>query len=188
MAELKLYKSRWKAIKLLFLASPFIAFGLYEILYEHGGTNPIMAWLAVCFFGLAIPISLFMLLDQRPEIIIDERGLFSRSSYGLFEKKPNRGFVEWQEIKDTYIVKQPVGWRFTTGTHKYICIKLTETAKKTNNKYSKQNAVSKFYNLGDFCIPLLTLNVNENNLNDFIKAMLASDLSKKINLIQNTKL
>lgn len=40
--------------------------------------NRIEGWLAISFFGLGIPISIKLLLDRRPKLLINDRGISDR--------------------------------------------------------------------------------------------------------------
>ncbi|MFD0751553.1 STM3941 family protein [Mucilaginibacter calamicampi] len=112
MIELKFYKSSLKALKLLLLASPFIAFSLFDIV-NHANTMPLwFAWFSLCFFGLAIPVALFHLFDRRPQIIINELGIFDRMAY--------KEMVNWELVQDAY--------RADIHGQKFICIVLDEKA------------------------------------------------------------
>ena len=84
MTEIKLYKSNKKVLKLFLLAAPLIAAGIWMILREDGTqTDRIMGWVGTIFFGLAIPVGLFHLFDIRPQVIINEIGIYEMSGAGL---------------------------------------------------------------------------------------------------------
>ncbi|QQL48398.1 hypothetical protein GO620_009340 [Mucilaginibacter ginkgonis] len=63
---------------------------------------PWINWFCICFFGLGYPFALFNLFDRRPQIIINETGIFDRTAYN--------DFVNWNTIDHAYwitIHKQP---------------------------------------------------------------------------------
>src|SRR5918993_5324854 len=93
MTEYKIYKSRWKAIKLLAVCSLFVAAGFFIL--SAGKASPLGAWLTIGFFGLGIPVSLFQLLDRRPQIIVNEIGIFDRTAH--------KDFINWEIIQDAYL-------------------------------------------------------------------------------------
>lgn len=67
MTEIKLYKSSWKGIRLIASSLPFVMIGIWMISKEQIGTfGYIMGWLGVSFFGLGIPLGIFVLFDKRP--------------------------------------------------------------------------------------------------------------------------
>lgn len=189
MIEIKLYRSKWKAIRLLLLTSPFVILSLYDIV-SHSEITPIyLSWFCLCFFGLGIPISLFNFFDRRPEIIIDKKGIFSRSSYSIFDKRSNRGFIEWPDIKEIYMLSYKNNWRgLPTSTQSFICMKLSHDAKIIEGKYKTPSTLSKSFGMGDFSIPLQLLKINKQDFFEFIKSMIAADTSTKDALILNTKL
>jgi hypothetical protein len=62
-----------------------------------------IAWAAIVFFGLGLPLGVYQLLDRRPQIIINELGVFDRTTH--------RDFINWEIIQGAYLVevhKQPL--------------------------------------------------------------------------------
>ncbi|GEM_PF-743348 len=134
MAELKLYKTAWKGLKIIVMCSPFIVAGTWMILSEASGSFPnIMGWLSVCFFGLGVPVGLLSILDRRPQIIVSEKGVWDRTT------KQNR--INWEQIVDAYILN--------ISGQAFICIASDDTfvpkkrsfgwARNMNKKLGAQN-------------------------------------------------
>ncbi len=61
---------------------------------ESSETDRIIGWIGTCFFGLAIPIGFFHLFDKRPQVIINEIGIYDRTTHNEF--------INWEIIKDAY--------------------------------------------------------------------------------------
>lgn len=78
MKEIKLYKSPWRAIKLLLLSSVFVFGGIWLI--TSTDSPKWLGWMSIGFFGLGYPVGLFQLLDRRPQIIINELGIWDRTT------------------------------------------------------------------------------------------------------------
>jgi hypothetical protein len=91
MVQIKLYKTPWKALKLILLTMPFVAGGVWMI---SDKPENIWGWMAVCFFGFGIPIGLFHIFDRRPQIIIDEEGIWDRT---IKQDK-----INWRQIHGAY--------------------------------------------------------------------------------------
>jgi hypothetical protein len=184
MYEIKVYKSKWKAIKLILLTLPFVIIALYDILTHSMKLPRVLDWFFLCFFGLGIAIGLFNLFDRRPEIILNEKGIFDRISYGVFNKDPNRGFVEWKSISDawiqTYQQRSPQG--IPTSKQKYICIKLDDKAAAK----IKKNKFSIMLGLGDYIIPLMNLKkFDEQKFLSLIKEMRNLDVHQKEDMLKS---
>src|SRR5688572_20606425 len=90
--EIKLYKSPWRAVKLINLCS-ILVFGGIFILSQPDAPKWV-GWMSIRFFGLGYPVGLFHLLDRRPQIIINEAGIFDRTTY--------KYFINWEVIQDAY--------------------------------------------------------------------------------------
>ena len=97
MTELKLYKSNSKGFKILALSLPFVLIGIWMISEKQSGTfDYYMGWFITSFFGLGIPISIFTLLDKRPQIIINENGIWDRTT--------KQKEIKWEQIKESYLI------------------------------------------------------------------------------------
>lgn len=62
--------------------------------------SSLLGWLATCLLAASVPVLLWYALDQRPYLIVDERGVYYRP-FGL-------GFIPWQAITDI-LLKSVVG-------------------------------------------------------------------------------
>ena len=145
MTEYKIYKSPWKAIKLLAGSSLFVAAGFF-IVYA-GKASPVMAWLTICFFGMGIPISLFQLLDRRPQIIVSEIGIFDRTAH--------EDFINWEIIEDAYVVK--------VQQQTFICLVVPEEFEPSTHKSrvkKRMAGLSKAIGFQELNISLGNVNVN----------------------------
>ena len=97
MSEIKLYKSSWKAIRLLALSILFVILGIWTIKTERMWTfDYFMGWVISCFFGLSASIGFFHFFDKRPQIIINEHGIWDRTT--------NQDEIRWEQIKRAYSV------------------------------------------------------------------------------------
>jgi hypothetical protein len=172
MTEIKLYKSKKKALKLFLLAAPLIAAGIWMIVVEGGSeTDRIMGWIGTCFFGLAIPIGLFHLLDNRPQVIINEIGIFDRTTHDKF--------INWEIIKDAYPIN-------IYGQH-FICLIVPENFKpsKTRSKFYKSVAkLNEALDAQELNLQLGQLEIDTIQLTEFIIAMTHAEKSKKAELIK----
>jgi len=95
MIEAKLYKTTLKGLKIFALTIPFVVIGIWMITKADGSlTDRITGWFVTLFFGLGIPVGLFQLLDRRPQIIINENGIWDRTT--------NQDEVKWEQIQGAY--------------------------------------------------------------------------------------
>jgi hypothetical protein len=113
MTEIKLYKSKKRAIQVMALCTPFVVLGIFIL-----GKNPWIGWLSIGFFGLAYPLGIFNLLDKRPMLIINEIGIFDRSAH--------KEFINWELIKDAYPI--------SISRQKFICLLVDEKFKPSKKK------------------------------------------------------
>ena len=91
MTEIKLYKTTTKGLKIIGMCLPFVVMGLWMITDNpYGITEYYMGWFCMCFFGLGIPVGLFQTFDRRPQIIINENGIWDRTT--------NQDEVKWEQI------------------------------------------------------------------------------------------
>jgi hypothetical protein len=160
MIEYKLYKSPWKALKLMLLSSLFVFGGIFML--NQPNPPKLITWLSILFFGMGYPIGLFQLLDRRPQIIINELGIFDRTIH--------KDFINWEIIYDAYLVK--------LHGQKFICLLVGEhfEPSRTKGKLGKTMAsLSKAMGFQELNINVGQVKVNADRLTEFILAMRKAD-------------
>jgi hypothetical protein len=155
--DIKLYKSPWRAIKMILLCSILVFVGLFLLLYTDSPRW--VGWLNILFFGLGYPVGLFHLLDRRPQIIINEVGIFDRTTY--------KDFINWEVIRSAYPMD--------ISGQKFVCLVVDEryepSAKKGKLAKSFSN-LSKEIGAQELNISLGQINVDEIKLTEFILIMI----------------
>jgi len=173
MREIKLYKSPWRAIKLILICSVFVLLGLWGILT---GNMPVwVSLLNICFFGLGLPIGLFHLFDSRPQIIINETGIFDRTI--------NKDFINWEIIKDAYLID--------INSQNFICLIVDEKFKPSKKKtklYQQAVRLNEAIGAQELNISLGQIKINPEKLTDFILQMLTASHQDREELINKTLL
>jgi hypothetical protein len=183
MIELKLYKSKWKAIRLILLGLPFVIAFLYFIIKDTHPNHKPMEWFGLCFFGLSIPLGLFNLLDRRPQIIINEMGIYDRIEY--------KDFINWNLIKDAYykeyIIPGRYGW--PNQKQKYVCLTFDSNdiallnINKTTQKLAK---ILGHESIFIFLNPLQK--INGQKLGELVNAMVHGDAKARQDLLLTSEL
>lgn len=169
MIEHKIYKSPWKAIKLILLCTIFVVGGFY-MLNSTSSSNWI-AWLSIIFFGLGYPIALYHLLDRRPQIVINEIGIFDRSTH--------KDFINWEIIQNAYLAE--------VHGQKFICLEVNQQFEPSNKKGKlarKVAGVSKALGFQELNISLANVKINAERLTEFIGAMRLADKPKRQILLE----
>jgi len=84
------------------------------------GTTTPYAWLGIMIFVLGAYASGRQLLNRRPRITIDDKGIVDRTlRYGL---------IEWKDIESAYLLRKPIFGIDAT----FICLRLRDTKKYTD--------------------------------------------------------
>lgn len=170
MTELKLYKSNSKGFKILALSLPFVLIGIWMISENQNGTfDYYMGWFITSFFGLGIPISIFTLLDKRPQIIINENGIWDRTT--------KQKEIKWEQIKESYLID--------IYNQKFISIAVDETFVFKKNAFSWLNKLNKYVGAQELNINLSQIKIDENKLTDLINNIRVSEKYQRNNLIKN---
>jgi len=102
--EIKLYKSPKKAFKLIFVSSLLAVCALFVLMTLDAPTRVWYPVIGVC--GLGYPVALFHLFDRRPQIVINEIGIFDRCTC--------KDFINWDVIQRAYAMDVFVGG--------YVCL------------------------------------------------------------------
>ena len=154
--EIKIYKSPWKSIKMIALCSVFVGLGIFGI--ATGSIPSWVCWLNICFFGLAYPLGFYQLLDRRPQIILNEVGVFDRTIH--------KDFINWELIQGAYPID--------INSVKFVCLVVDKDFKPSKHKgffYKKVKSFSEAIGAQELNLNLGALSVNEVKLTELILAM-----------------
>ncbi len=165
MTEIRLYKSPWRAIMLILICSAFVLGGIW--LLDSDASPKWVSWASIGFFGLGFPVGLFHLFDRRPQIIINETGIFDRTAY----KKT----INWEIIHDAYLAE--------IHHQKFICLVIDEDYEPSRSRgklYQKSAEFSKSLGFQELNISLGQIKVNEKKLLEFVQAMIVADKDEKV--------
>ena len=117
-----------------------------------------VAWMSIGFFGLGIPVSLFQLLDRRPQIIVNDVGVFDRMMH--------HEFINWTLIQDVYLAE--------VNKQTFVCLVVDEAFEPSRRKGKfKQGMANLNKELGfqELNISLGFVNTNALRFAEFILAM-----------------
>ncbi len=159
MNEIKIYKSPWKAIKLVFLCSIFVGLGIWLLTTD---SPKWISWLGIGFFGLGYPVGIFNLLDRRPQIIINKIGIFDRTAHNEF--------INWELIQDAYPI--------SISGQEFVCLVIDEEFKPSRTKNAFRKNVVKWNE---------ALGAQELNINLGQVKMKAVELAIFISAIRNAE-
>jgi len=118
-----------------------------------------IGWFNIFFFGLGYPVGLFHLLDRRPQIIVNEVGIFDRTTY---EK-----FINWEVIWGAYPI--------SISGEKFICLEVDPKYEPSRRKGKVARSISRLNKeLGaqELNISLGQVAVDQRKLVEFILAMI----------------
>ena len=167
MTEIKLYKSKQRAIRMILLCTPFVLIGIWMI-----ADKPLLGWLCIGFFGLGYPLGNYNLIDRKPMIIINEIGIFDRSA--------NSEFINWELIQDAYPIN--------ISGQKFICLIVDEKFKPSRKKgmiYKGTVKLNEAIGAQELNIHLGQIKkIDEIKLTEFILAMSKADKTTKAELIK----
>ena len=135
---------------------PFVLIGIWMITREPvGTTNYIMGWFITCFFGLGIPVGLFQLLDRRPQIIINESGIWDRTT--------NQDEVKWEQIQGAYPLN--------IFGQKFISLVVDDTFVFRTKQYKWAAKINERIGAQKLNLHLGQLKIDENELINFLQEM-----------------
>jgi hypothetical protein len=168
MNEIRIYKSIWKGLKLLAGCLLFVVLGICMIL--HDPDSQWLGWLGTCFFGLGIPVGLFMVFDRRPSVIINEEGITIRNLKKIF--------LEWQHISEAAMM--------STNKSQMICLYLKDGFSLNTGKVGfrkKMHQLNKNMGYGDAAIPVFNLKVNPERLLNLVVMLINAESPERKNLL-----
>ena len=169
MTEIKLYKSGWRGIKLIIMTLPFVIIGIWIILEEEKGTfNYIMGWLCALFFGMGIPFGIFVLFDKKPQIIINDNGIWDRTI--------KQTEIKWEQINEAYLID--------IYSQKFISIVVDETYQFQTEQYKWAEKLTEAIGAQKLNLNLGQLKVDENKLISLINKIKKAEKNDRNNLIE----
>jgi hypothetical protein len=155
--EIKLYKSPWRSVKLLFLCSIFVLGGF--VLIKFTDSPKWVGWMSIGFFGLGYPVALFHLFDRRAQILINEIGIFDRTTYS--------DFINWEVIHGAYPLD--------ISGQRFVCLVVEQQYEPSmkKGKFSKSlSRLSKEFGGQELNISLGQISVDEVRLAELILTMI----------------
>jgi uncharacterized membrane protein YobD (UPF0266 family) len=169
MNEFRLYKAPLKSIKLMLMCSIFV--GLGYIMLRQPNSPHGLAWVCMGFFGLGFPVGIYQLLDRRPQIIINE--------FGIFDRTTHHEFINWEIIQDVYLAE--------IHKQQIVCLVVDEAFEPSRKKSKfKQGVASLNKELGfqELNIPLTYVSIDGMRLAEFILAMRSAERPERELLVQ----
>ncbi|WP_417942995.1 STM3941 family protein [Flavobacterium sp. RS13.1] len=167
MQEIKLYKSLYKAIILLLGSTAFVVIGFFI-----KAENPFIAWLCIGFFGLGIFVGLFNLFDRRPQIIINE--------FGIYDRNTLKDFINWELIYDAYLIN--------IRSQKFVCLVIDEKYRPSNNKnkwYKLAAKLNEEIGAQEMNISLGHIDINAERFLEFILKMNGGEVEIRSKLLED---
>lgn len=170
MTEIKLYKSPLRAIKLLLISSIFVPAVIWSLTSTNSHTPKWVNWMIICFSGLGYAVGFFHLFDRRPQIIINEIGIYDRTTH--------KEFINWDIIQDAYILN--------IHRQKFICLVIDEQFKPSKKKgqlYQQTAKLSEAIGAQELNLSLSQIKIDEKKLTDFILAMRTATKQQRDNIL-----
>lgn len=168
MKEIKLYKSPWKAIKLLGLTIPLISVGIWLILRTDSSLmDRIMGWIGVPFFGFGFFLAFFHMFDKRPQIIINETGIWDRST--------KQDLINWDFIKNA----KPLD----VFGQKFVTLTMDKSFKSKNVQFGWAKRLGKKVGSTGLDLQLSQIKIKPERMTKFIKDMIKEDEQNRAILI-----
>ncbi len=171
MKEIKLYKSPLLAVLLFLMCLAFVLMSIFII--HH---NLFIKWLGILFFGLGAFISLIIIFDRTPQMIINQKGIWYKKA--IWTKYNADDIIEWQTINQIY-------WS-AINNQKFICLDLLQSQPKKQNTFQKSFAkLNKSMGFEETNLPLSLIKIDADKLVDFLASMTVSNETQREYLIKN---
>ncbi|MHC1732684.1 MAG: STM3941 family protein [Bacteroidales bacterium] len=168
MTEIKLYKSPWKAIKLLGLTIPLVAVGIWLVIRaESSLLDRIMGWIGIPFFGIGFFLVFFHMFDRRPQIIINTNGIWDRTI--------KQEVIDWNLIKNA----KPLN----VFGQKFITLTMDKSFKSKNIQYGWTRKLSKKVGSSGLDLQLSQIKIDPLTMTKFIKEMSKVEEQKRQGII-----
>lgn len=170
MTKIEFHKSTSKKLALIGMCIPLVLIGIWMITTEtYGTTNYILSWIVICLFGLGIPIGIYQLFYNEPQIIITE--------IGVWDKTTKQDEIKWEQIVTAYPLD--------IFDQKYISIIADNTYvfKKKQSKFAAK--INEKIGAQQLNLNLALIDVEVNKLSDLINNLAKSEKDERQSIIQS---
>jgi len=175
MTEIKLYKTPLKAIRIFLLSIPLVAIGIWEIIANDPFTfDWIMGLICASFFSLGLVVGIFHFVDKRPQIIINEIGIWDRTT--------KQDMIRWEQIKEAYPI--------SINRQKFLSIVTDNSYLFKTEQYKWATKLSEKVGAQKLNFQVSQIKIDENRFAEFINSMILlekSDREKKLKEYLNRK-
>lgn len=117
-----------KAVVMLLASSAFVAAGISMIIRNE---DVMVAWICALFFGLGVPVSIYMLMPGAGELRIDRNGIQMRAMFRPWK-------LSWSDINGFYVGRIRAGYAST----KMIGIEYSDSYQKLRIGRQLANAMT----------------------------------------------
>lgn len=169
MNEIRLYRSRGKVLRLMLLCSMFVGLGCFML--GRADAPQWIAWLSIGFFGLGLPFGIYQLLDRRPQIIVNE--------FGVFDRTTHHEFINWEIIRDVYLI--------AVNRQQFICLVVDEAfepSRKKNKFRQGMASLNKGFGFQELNISLGLVRIDAMRFAEFILAMRSAEQPEREGLVK----
>lgn len=128
-----------------------------------------MGWIGTCFFGLGIPIGIFQTFDKRPQIIINENGIWDRTT--------RQDEIKWEQVIKAYPLD--------IFSQKFISIVADKTFVFKKKQYKWAARINKKVGAQQLNIYLGQINIDINKLTELINDLSKAKKEERKKLIQS---
>ena len=169
MTEIILTKTPLKAIRIFLLSIPFVAIGIWMMVSKDVFTfDWIMGLLCSGFFSLGLFVGLFHFFDKRPQIIINENGIWDRTT--------KQDLIKWDFIKEAYPI--------SIYRQRFISLVVNDGFEFKTKQYKWATKLSEGIGAQKLNIQVSQIKIDENRLTDFINTMIKVNKVDRIKIIK----
>jgi hypothetical protein len=168
MIEIKLTKAPLKAIRIFLLSIPFVAIGIWMMISKEVFTfDWIMGLFCSGFFSLGLFVGLFHFFDKRPQIIINEDGIWDRTT--------KQDMIKWEFIKKAYPI--------SIYRQRFISLVVDENFEFKTKQYKWATKLSEDIGAQKLNIQVSQIKIDESRFTNFINIMIKEDRIDRVKII-----
>jgi len=169
MSTIQIYNKPIKVLPYCVISIAFVSIGIWLMLTSKDASNFYIGLAALCFFGLCLGVSIYVLFDKSPQIVLSEKGIWN--------KQVKLSVIHWENIQNVATVR--------VFAQAFIAIKVNESIAATVKQPKWISQFNQALGAETINFSASSLSVNPKEITALINQLRTSTELERTNIIKH---